>query len=105
MKTISLRGFSRDAPTINEEVLILHNRRVVGRFTPFNKETALSFDMADVWDHLEDAPMEEPVKKELNKEAPKVDQSGNLRKGLGPLPGEDPNLSFREFRPVPKPKK
>jgi hypothetical protein len=111
MKIISLRKLARDAPDLTEAVLVLHNRRAIGQFTPMPSDDQIPVIdvVAKAVKSREEsggtAMPEEPIRKELAKEAPKVDQSGQLRKGLGPLPGEDPNKSYREFRPVPKPKK
>ena len=49
-----------------------------------------------------EASVEEPVKKELDIERAKP-VNGQLRKGLGPLPGESRDQTIRDFRPVPKP--
>lgn len=34
MRTMSLRGLSRDAPTLTDAVLVTHENQVIGRFIP-----------------------------------------------------------------------
>lgn len=106
MKTISLRKLARDAPTITEAVLVLHNRQVVGQYKPFTKDTALDFDMSEIWDHLEEVPMDDIARKAIEPEKVKPEGRGKLSKGLGDLPGEPkPTVQrdpYREFKPVPK---
>jgi hypothetical protein len=109
MKTIGLRTLYKEAPVLTEEVLVLQGRRVLGSFKPFNKETALEFDMADLWPHLqevEDMPEADNIaKKAIAPDAVKREPRGRLSKGLGDLPGDsktDERDPYREFRPVPK---
>lgn len=110
MKTISLRSLAREAPMLTEAVLVTHDRRVVGRYTPNAFEADVAAWMQDPVfkaEHdkaKEELVTEQPIKKAIEPDKAKPDQGGQLRKGLGPLPGEsrDP---YKEFRPVPKTKK
>jgi hypothetical protein len=115
MKTVGLRTLYQVAGSLTEEVLVTQGRAVIGKYTPFTLETVSNMDMGEIWDHLEKVPdfketsmAEEPVKKAI--EPDKVrgvnNKPGKLSKGLGPLPGEDPqDQAFKEFRPAPKPGK
>jgi hypothetical protein len=40
MKTMSLRALSREAPSLDEIVLVLHDSEVIGRFIPLGLENA-----------------------------------------------------------------
>lgn len=99
MKTIGLRSLYRVAPTLTEPVLVIHDRKTIGQFSPIPPD-----DKIPVVKLLEGTMTEQPIKKAIEPDKAKPDQGGQLRKGLGPLPGEsrDP---YREFRPVPKTKK
>jgi hypothetical protein len=105
VKTIGLRTLYKEASMLTEEVLVLQDRRVIGSFKPFTKDTALD---ADVWPHLEEVPMDDIAKRALEPDQTKREPRGRLSKGLGPLPGEAPaepasHDHYREFRPAPKP--
>lgn len=93
MKTVSLRALSRDGPTITEDVLVLHGRRIIGTFSPFAQEV----------------PMDDIARKAIEPQEVKVQPSGRLSKGLGTIPGQEPPTDIKQFRPTfnpaPKPGK
>lgn len=100
MKILTLRAFAREAPTLTEAVLVTHNRRAIGQFSPVPPDDQIPVI------YMEGAAMaEEPVKKAIQPDRVKTDDRGRLSKGLGPLPGEESRDAYREFKPVPKPGK
>lgn len=101
MKIVTLRTFSREAPDIDETVLVTHERRVIGQYTPVPK-------VLDIPTISLEASMDESVKKAIEPEQVK-ERRGKLSKGLGELPGENhepkPTIErdpYKDFRPVPK---
>lgn len=96
MKTISLRSLSRRAPELTEEVLVLHNRLILGTFRPipptepFDVVGVLSGEIGDIEaaeDNRKEFEVDEPVRKEVQKEQVKPEPRGRLSKGLGDVPG------------------
>jgi len=110
MKTISVRALSREAGNITEPVLVLHDRRIIGTYTPLTVLGEVT-GVLDLGKNMTEATVDE-VKKAI--EPDKVRESrGRLTKGLGEVPGVTPSSevlgykgpTFTEFRPAPKPGK
>jgi hypothetical protein len=92
MKTLPIRKFTTVVSYLTEAVAITNDGKVIGTFTP-----------AQNGGHVE-----EPVKKAIEPDKAK-EVGGQMRKGLGPLPGEAPtptrpDPAYQRFNPVPKPK-
>ena len=101
MRTISLRGLSRDAPTLTDEVLVTHDSVVIGRFVP---STVASKPYVQVTtEHRPiDAPRgpEEPWVVSDIKATGQTTVSGTLAKdNVNTMAGS----SFGMSRPAPKP--
>jgi len=108
MKTVGLRSLYSVAPSITEPVLVLHDRRIIGTYTPVRADHAPMLGVTGVLDlgpNVTEATVDE-VKKAI--EPDKVRESrGRLTKGLGEVPGltPKPDPTFAQFRPSPKPGK
>jgi len=106
MKTIGLRSLYSVAPFITEPVLVLHDRRIIGTYTPVSGAGELT-GVLDMGPNVTEATVDE-IRKAI--EPDKVRESrGRLTKGLGDVPGlQNENTTFpvkeyQEFRPAPKP--
>ena len=111
MKELPIRRFTTVVGYLSEEVIITKDGKPIGTFTPLKVFTdKVDASVANILQVAKEATMpEEPVKKAIESDKTKVDNSGQLRKGLGNLPGEGPvhtDYGYdRSFRPVPKPGK
>jgi len=104
MKTVGLRSLYSVAPSITEPVLVLHDRRIIGTYTPSHSDGEVT-GVLGLGKHVTEATVDE-VKKAI--EPDKVRESrGRLTKGLGEVPGvtPKPDPTFAQFRPAPRPGK
>lgn len=111
MKEVPIRRFTTVVNYLTEPVNITNNGETIGFYTPLSHLSAIAKDVP-VIESIKEASVQDPVKKAIEIEKPRVDKTGQIRKGLGPLPGEptgeptlDVDRTYREFRPVPKPGK
>jgi len=89
MKTVGLRSLYQVAPTLTEDVIVVHGRRIVGRYSPIP------------W--TEELMTVEDVKKAIEPDQVKREPRGRMTKGLGEVPGLTQKDPYAEFRPAPKP--
>ena len=122
MKELPIRKFTTVVSYLNEPVTITKDGRAIGTFTPMyeavqtsqigtftmTNSSATPDEVAQVQEMWKGASVDEPVKKAIEPDKAKV-QRGRLTKGLGQLPGEDPDKtfdpSFGRSKPAPKPGK
>lgn len=119
MKTIGLRSLYKLAPTITEDVLVTHDRRIIGQFTPLQEvgpalvHRSIEATSGPATYSYKEAVMDDTVKKAIEPDQVKENR-GKLSKGLGEVPGDvkrevpqepKPTIQrdpYREFKPVPK---
>lgn len=101
MKTVGLRSLYQVAPFLTEDVVVLHDRRIIGRYSPIPP--------------TEELIMEETIRKAIEPDQVK-ERRGRLTKGLGEVPGlttpdrfeRQPDQLMRDAwshsQPVPKKK-
>ena len=86
MKEVPLRRFITVVPYLTEPVSITRDGERLGMFYPDASRST----------------MDDTARKSIEKDQTKVER-GQIRKGLGDLPGERKDAPTPEFRPVPKP--
>lgn len=109
MKELPIRRFTTVVGYLTEDTVITKDGSPIGVYRPLNKDTLSDTDLSKIWEHLEEVPMDESVKKAIEPDKAQV-KRGAIRKGLGDLPGETldrkPTLEqrdpYKEFQPVPK---
>lgn len=104
MKEVPIRRFTTVVGYLSEPVTITKDGQALGVYRPIDTP-ALTEPYSQVRPMMKEAAVDEPVKKAIEPDKVKPKADGTLRKGLGPLPGEEPDRTYRDFRPAPKPKK
>ncbi len=99
MKTLSLRGLSRDAPSLTEAVLVTHESQVIGRYVPIS----VAIDDRALAGLRPGEPPTTIKNVELHEVSLVEDTQANRDAGSGRVVRADPG--FGVARPAPKPGK